>query len=528
MKRLQLALRRFPIRLRMAGAIGIVLALFALVGAAAFGAGAVLARLNGQFLDHSLHELRAAAAIRHHLGEVRVFEKSMVIDFEDAMAVLSHRQSWVGAIDATRQSLTALADGEADEDNVHAQAGLAALQAYRESTEKVLDRIQDAVFDDAKAADRQLQRAKEHMAEVETAVAEIARIVDAEIDATAVEFETTMAQAAIAFGAVLLVVVAVVVPLTLLNSRSIVAPIGYARRLALAVADGDLSTPIRLEGRDETAELLTALARMQDSLRALVGDVRASADHIRTASDEVATGNADLSGRTEQAAANLQQTASSMEQVAGTVRHSADAAAQANQLAASAATVARRGGDVVAQVVSTMDEIHTSARRIADIIGVIDGIAFQTNILALNAAVEAARAGEQGKGFAVVAGEVRNLAQRSAEAAKEIKGLIGTSVDKVETGSRLVGDAGATMGEIVASVQRVSDIIGEIAAASAEQGQGIGQVNTAVNELDRMTQQNAALVEQSAAAAQSLREQAVRLVQSVAGFQVQSPSTPST
>ena len=238
-------------------------------------------------------------------------------------------------------------------------------------------------------------------------------------------------------------------------------------------------------------------------------------------SSEVATGNADLSQRTEHTASNLQQTASSIEQLSGTVRQSADAASTANQLAASAATVARRGGEVVSQVVSTMDEINTSSKKIADIIGVIDGIAFQTNILALNAAVEAARAGEQGRGFAVVASEVRGLAKRSGDAAREIKSLIGASVEKVESGSRLVADAGSTMNEIVASVQRVSDMIGDITAASNEQSQGIGQVNTAVTQLDRMTQQNAALVEQSAAAAESLKQQATRLNEVVGAFRLQ-------
>src|SRR5207249_10337976 len=241
---------------------------------------------------------------------------------------------------------------------------------------------------------------------------------------------------------------------------------------------------------------------------------------ISTASTEIAHGNADLSARTEQTASNLQQTASSMAQLTGTVRQSADAASQANQLASSASAVAQRGGEVVTQVVSTMDEITASSKKIADIIGVIDGIAFQTNILAWKAAVEAARAGEQGRGLAVVAGEVRSLAQRSAEAAKEIKALIGTSVDKVETGSKLVQDAGTTMNEI-ASVQRVSDIIGEITAASSEQSSGIGQVNTAVTQLDQMTQQNAALVEQSAAAAESLKEQARKLSGVVSTFRLQ-------
>ncbi|MEO8122988.1 MAG: methyl-accepting chemotaxis protein [Burkholderiales bacterium] len=326
-------------------------------------------------------------------------------------------------------------------------------------------------------------------------------------------------------GAVLCASLAIVVPLTLLNMRSICAPLEKARTLIDRIAQGDLSHALHAAGNDEPAALVRALAQMQQSLCELVTQVRASTDSISTASAEIASGNQDLSQRTEQAASNLQQTASSMEQLTGTVKQSADSARQANALASSAAEVAARGGSVVSQVVDTMGEINASSKKISDIIGVIDGIAFQTNILALNAAVEAARAGEQGRGFAVVASEVRSLAQRSAEAAKEIKGLIGASVDKVDSGSRLVADAGETMKEIVGSVQRVSDIIGEITAAATEQSAGIGQVNGAVTQLDRMTQQNAALVEQSAAAAESLKEQAVSLASVVGTFRLgaQSP-----
>jgi methyl-accepting chemotaxis protein len=265
---------------------------------------------------------------------------------------------------------------------------------------------------------------------------------------------------------------------------------------------------------------------MQGELRRIVGEVRMSSDSISTASVEIATGNQDLSVRTEQTASNLQVAASSMEQLTGTVKQSADSARQADQLAMSAAEVAARGGQVVSQVVTTMNDINSSSKKIADIIGVIDGIAFQTNILALNAAVEAARAGEQGRGFAVVAGEVRNLAQRSAEAAKEIKGLIGASVDKVESGSKLVADAGRTMEEIVSSVQRVTDIIGEITAASSEQSDGIGLINASVAQLDQMTQQNAALVEESAAAAESLKDQTARLSQAVSVFRLHDTGLP--
>ncbi len=303
-------------------------------------------------------------------------------------------------------------------------------------------------------------------------------------------------------------------------TRSVTAPLRRAAASTQAIAAGDLSQPIEATGRDEVADLQRSLGKMQTSLRDMVSAVRLSTDSITTASSEIATGNQDLSARTEQTASNLQETASSMEQLTGTVKQTAESARTANQLASSAQATAAKGGQVVSQVVSTMDDINASSKKIADIIGVIDGIAFQTNILALNAAVEAARAGEQGRGFAVVAGEVRNLAQRSAQAAKEIKDLIGASVERVESGSKLVADAGRTMSEIVGSVQRVSDIIGEITAAAAEQSDGIGQVNTAVTNLDQMTQQNAALVEESAAAAESLKDQAIRLAASVSVFRV--------
>ncbi len=292
-----------------------------------------------------------------------------------------------------------------------------------------------------------------------------------------------------------------------------------AREALQRVADGDLRQDLHIDAAAANS-LMASIQAMQVSLRRMVGELRTSTDNIGTASTQIASGTQDLSSRTEHQASNLQQTASSMEELSATVKNSADSARQANQLASSAAAVAARGGEVVSQVVATMDDINASSKKIADIIGVIDGIAFQTNILALNAAVEAARAGEQGRGFAVVASEVRSLAQRSAQAAKEIKGLIGASVDKVEGGAKLVADAGKTMTEIVSSVQRVTDIIGEITAAASEQSDGIGQVNTAVVQLDQMTQQNAALVEESAAAAESLKDQASRLASVVSNFRL--------
>ena len=291
------------------------------------------------------------------------------------------------------------------------------------------------------------------------------------------------------------------------------------RTSMLHIANGDLSKALTLKEGDDQS-LMHSLGQMQHSLRGLVGSVRSSVDSISTASAEIATGNQDLSIRTEQTASNLQQAAASMEQLSGTVRQSADSAREADTLASSAAEIAARGGKVVSEVVATMQEIAHSSQRIADITGVIDGIAFQTNILALNAAVEAARAGEQGRGFAVVASEVRSLAGRSAEAAKEIKSLIGTSVERVQAGSRLVSDAGQTMTEIVISVKRVSDIVAAITASAADQASGIEQISASVSQLDQMTQQNSALVEESAAAAESLKEQAHRMADVVSTFKL--------
>jgi methyl-accepting chemotaxis protein len=305
-----------------------------------------------------------------------------------------------------------------------------------------------------------------------------------------------------------------------LISRSITRPLRNAVEVAQRVAEGDLTTEVEVTSRDETGQLLAALKNMNDNLKKIVGEVRTGTDTIATASREIASGNLDLSSRTEQQAASIEETASSMEELTSTVKQNADNAQQANTLVNNASDIAVRGGQVVSEVVDTMADIATSSKKIVDIIGVIDGIAFQTNILALNAAVEAARAGEQGRGFAVVAAEVRTLAQRSASAAKEIKTLIDDSVSKVSTGNALVARAGATMEEIVDSVNRVTGIMSEIAAASREQSTGIEEVNRAVAQMDEVTQQNAALVEEAAAAAASLEEQSGRLEELVGNFQL--------
>lgn len=337
-------------------------------------------------------------------------------------------------------------------------------------------------------------------------------------------------------SAILLIVIGVILSgIVLLLIRSIEKSIGgdpeYAKTIAESISSGDLTVAVNLKSNDRSS-LLHAIKAMRDSIASIVAEVRAGTDTIAGASSEIAAGNLDLSARTEEQASSLEETASSMEELTGTVKQNADNARQASQLAASASDVAVQGGLVVAQVIDTMGSINASAKQIVDIISVIDGIAFQTNILALNAAVEAARAGEQGRGFAVVASEVRNLAHRSAGAAKEIKVLIGNSVEKVEMGTKLVDQAGITMNAVVDSIKRVTDIMTEIAAASQEQGTGIEQVNQAIGQMDQVTQQNAALVEEAAAAAASLQDQAATLSQVVSVFkispaQVMTPATPA-
>ena len=352
------------------------------------------------------------------------------------------------------------------------------------------------------------------------ASAELSDFLAKRAKANGVEVENNITNTNYLLAAALAISLALAAATMYVLVRGITMPLDQAIGIARRVADGDLSSRIEVTSSNELGELLRALKGMNESLVNVVGSVRRSSDSIATGSTQIATGNADLSHRTEQQASNLQQTAASMEQLTGTVRNNAETAVQATQLANSASEVAAHGGVVVGEVVATMEQISASSKKISDIISVIDGIAFQTNILALNAAVEAARAGEQGRGFAVVAGEVRSLAQRSAQAAKEIKNLISDSVEKVEIGSRQVDNAGRTMSDIVTQVKRVSELIGEISSATHEQTAGIGQVSDAVSRIDQVTQQNAALVEQSAAAAESLKQQATRLVDAVAIFKL--------
>jgi len=527
-------LRQFSIRTRMIGAIGMVLVLLAVVGSVGIYGMHLLKQQNREFAESSLADSHDLTQLVTTLGDLRRHEKDLIISYEKPEAVKAHRAKWDATLVQFRTVTKHMLEGPEDLDNPIVLKMGPQLDDYVKQAEPILKQLEAGAYDNAAVADKLLGRAKDSFASMEKSLAELSAAMEKESAQTQASIDSTQSNMQLAFVIILAFSALVVVPLTLLNMNSICGPLVDAEGLASAIANGNLHSKVSaIEGRDEASHLMRSLQAMQQSLQRLVGEVRSSADHIRTASVEIASGNQDLSSRTEQTASNLQQTASSMQQLTATVRQSADAARTANQLASSAAEVASRGGNVVSQVVTTMDEINTSSKKISDIIGVIDGIAFQTNILALNAAVEAARAGEQGRGFAVVAGEVRSLAQRSAEAAKEIKTLIGASVERVETGARLVQDAGTTMNEIVASVQRVTDIMGEITAAASEQSEGIGSVNQSVLQLDQMTQQNAALVEESAAAAESLKEQAQRLGQVVDQFQLAehqaaAPQPPAT
>ena len=520
-------MRQFSIRARLTGALVLMIALLLAVGGSGLWGLAQADRLGREFAETTFADAARGAALSATLGELRRAEKDLVINYEYAEEIQKHKQSWQTARELALAQARALAGTQSDEgERIAAEIGKL-IVAYTDAFTPVLRQLETGGYDSATVANRMAARAKESIQQAQDRMKALDAFLQTEARAAAAEREAAVHRAKWVLGGALLLAIATLLPLTLFNTASICRPLDEARRLAKAIAGGDLTQSVDVRGRDEAAQLQASLAAMQQSLRTLIGAVRASTDGIATASSEIATGNQDLSARTEQAASSLQQTASSMEQLTGTVRQTADSARTANQLASSAQASAAKGGEVVSQVVTTMEDINASSKKIADIIGVIDGIAFQTNILALNAAVEAARAGEQGRGFAVVAGEVRSLAQRSAQAAKEIKALIGASVERVESGSRLVADAGRTMGDIVGSVQRVTDIIGEITAAASEQSEGIGQVNSAVTQLDSMTQQNAALVEQSAAAASSLKEQTLRLQESLGAFRVDAALAPA-
>ena len=400
-----------------------------------------------------------------------------------------------------------------------------ARQQYRVKQQKFLDLVAAGQKEEATRwlLDEVIREQEAYFAKVEGLVSLGAKLMDASGKEAQAQYETGAAL----MGGMAALAVLLASLLAWRVTLSITRPLREAVEVARTVASGDLTSRIEVKSRDETGELMRSLKDINDSLVRIVSEVRAGTGLIATASAEIASGNLDLSSRTEQQAGSLEETASSMEELTSTVKQNADNAQEANRLAQSATDVAVRGGTVVSQVVDTMGAINDASRKIVDIISVIDGIAFQTNILALNAAVEAARAGEQGRGFAVVAGEVRTLAQRSANAAREIKALINDSVEKIDDGSRLVNEAGGTMQEIVDSVRRVTDIMAEITAASREQASGIEQINQAITQMDQVTQQNASLVEEAAAAAESLNDQAGKLNEQVSVFRLSSAAAAS-
>jgi methyl-accepting chemotaxis protein len=515
-------MRRMTIRFRMWGAIGVVAASLCVVGAIGVAAQLYASHITTQLVTRDVSSMAEIARLQQAMSDMQLNEKDMVIQYENSVEASRYKEAWTAAYTRTEASAKALSPLlPEDAQRTQLTQVLGDVQQFNQEFAPMAKQLESLGFPSAQVAAATIGKLQPIFDRANTQLISLASELHKSTEIHQTEVQSAVNKVTWVIGSVTFLILVTIIPLTLLNMNSICRPIDQAEQVARAIAQGDLTSQnINTDGKDETARLLRSLADMQNALANLVGQVRQSTDGISTASAEIASGNQDLSQRTEHTANNLQQAASNMEQLTNVVRQSTDASQQANKLAASAGEVAARGGAVVAQVVSTMNDINVSSKKISDIIGVIDSIAFQTNILALNAAVEAARAGEQGRGFAVVASEVRSLAGRSAEAAKEIKTLINASVERIETGARLVSSAGQTMNDIVASVQRVTDIMGEITAAAAEQNLGIQEVNGAVVQLDQMTQQNAALVEQSAAAASSMSEQALRLTTLVATFKL--------
>ncbi|QHI98868.1 HAMP domain-containing protein [Xylophilus rhododendri] len=514
------SLRRFTIRMRMYGAIVLVVGLVALLGGGGYWGMGSIQRNAEFFVSTSTSATGTMAELRDSLQTARRAEKDMIIQYEKPEGVRAARTRWTTALDKANGTAKRFADERGGDDAGAMGEVMALVGKYRDAFSATANQLESGGYESATTANRMSARAVGVFEEAEKKLGALDDRLRAQTQQALADQAGMAHRIQMLFAIVVLVAVLTVVPLTLMNMRSICQPLEQARHTALAIARGDLSQPIAVEGRDELADLQRALAGMQDGLGAMVSQVRNASESIASASQQIAAGNQDLSNRTESTAGNVQETVASITELGSNVQQTASSAQTAHALATTASGAATRGGEVVQQAVASMQDIATSSRRINDIIALIDSIAFQTNILALNAAVEAARAGEQGRGFAVVASEVRNLAQRSAQAAQEIKGLIETSVTAVDGGVKLVRDAGAAMDEIVAGVKRVGGIIGEISSSANLQTTGIGAVSDAVNDIDRMTQQNAALVEESAAAAESLREQAVRLAGVVGQFQL--------
>jgi methyl-accepting chemotaxis protein len=514
-------LRTGGVRARLAALVGVAaLGLLAVTAIGTLGirqeSRAALALLDGEFAT-----MKAMGDVRAGIGNLRRYEKDLFLNMSEETALDKYHAAWRAEANATSTLAGSLAARLPEAEAGIARRLVAGLTDYRRGVESIVERIRTGVLNDPWAANQAMEAHKASVRAADGAFAELAtRVLEGTqaARARAVASERRAVATMLAGGAAAALVLGLLAWATV---RSIVQPLARAGRVAGRIAEGDLTQRLDVRGRDELAQLATALMNMQDALRRMVGGIRDSAHTVAGATVHIADGSAALSGQAGRQAARLQQTAASMRKLGSAVREGSDGAAEAAALASQARSVAVRGGDVVAQVVETMHRIQASSRRIGDIIGTIDGIAFQTNILALNASVEAARAGEQGRGFAVVANEVRQLAQRSAQAAREIKGLIGDSEEKVAAGSALVDDAGRTMQDIVAQVARVSERLEFISGAMAGQKAGVVQVHEAIDTLDTMTQNGAALAERSAGAADALRAEVERLRGGVAVFRLE-------
>jgi methyl-accepting chemotaxis protein len=515
-------MRLFTIRFRMVGAIGVVLVLLAMLGGAGMWGMLRIQYLSQGFIDNAFADAGHLSRLQYELGRVRIHEKEMIIEYEKPMAVKSTAKLWNdGLKKVLDQADSIAASGNADVKQVAGDLKKR-LAIYEAAFKPVVSELDNGFVSNATIGSQMAEKADAEFAALEKQTQSLEELVAREAGTAMADQGEASTTTKWLFGIAVAITIIVVVPLTWLNMQAICKPLEQAREIAQAISNGDLSFDIRVDGKDEVADLLRSLEAMRRSLAGTVGDLRDASENIASASQEIASGNQDLSARTERAASNVQSMVSSITELLSTVQQTASSAQVANQLAAAASNQATMGGEKVTHVVTSMHEISGSSRKIGDIIGLIDSIAFQTNILALNAAVEAARAGEQGRGFAVVASEVRSLAQRSATAANDIKGLIRASVTAVDGGVSLAEQAGSAMMELVGGAQKVGGIIAEISTSSTEQSMGIAEVNQTVQEIDQMTQQNAALVEQSAAAAQSLQEQAIRLADVVRQFKLRS------
>ncbi|WP_370678546.1 methyl-accepting chemotaxis protein [Comamonas sp. GB3 AK4-5] len=512
-------LNKLSIRVRLYLGTLFSVVMLLLVGGVGYGALTTTHLQVQDMFSNKVQVLSQMEEVRNRLAELRLLEKGIIISANNTTQVQELRERWTGGMTALRTRLQELqqSPGTPSDMALNLESGITYLEDYAKAMNEVFGKVEDALMDSmAAAAYADNQRSTiEGMDSVLTTTAENART-DMEFTRRAVE--EAGRKMGLWLGVLLMVAVAVLLPTTYFGVRAITRALADAQALAQRIAEGDLTQNVQVRQRDELGQLMLSMDRMQQSLRTLVQQVQQASGQVSVASGEIAGGNANLSERTEQTASHLEQTARAMGNLGQEVRHSAQASAQAREQADSAASVAAQGGQAVDSVVQTMSEITASAHRIGEITSVIDAIAFQTNILALNAAVEAARAGEQGRGFAVVAGEVRVLAQRSAEAAKQIKQLTGDSVRCADSGSAQVARAGQTMQAIVSSVERVATTIAEVSRACEVQDRQIGEVSASVADLEQMTQQNAALVEESAAASSALREQAYSLDGAVRRF----------